>query len=106
MQRVAAVAPDVLQLRRRDDERQQSLFVEDRADRVHSRAAVGTDRRQEAEPHAELVEEITAGRRQLGSLFLQITPRRHGAPWRSAQFPSSPRGGAERNSAMTARQRG
>ena len=89
VQRVAGVAPDVLQLGRRDDEREQSLFVEDGADRVHSRPAIRTNRGQEPEPNPELVEEIAPGRREFGSLLLQMPPGRHMARWCPAEFASS-----------------
>ena len=46
---IRKIASDVIELGRRDDEREQSLLVEDRADRMHPRAPIGTDRGQEPE---------------------------------------------------------
>ena len=56
VQRVAPVPAQVLPLGPGHDEQVQARVADDRADRVHPRAAVGPDRAQERQSDAELVE--------------------------------------------------
>src|SRR5690349_12382934 len=77
VQRVAPVPAQVGLLGPGDDEQVQSGRADHRADRVHPRAAVGTDGGQEAQADAELVEVLAPGLGQGGLLPLELVPRDH-----------------------------
>ena len=68
VQRIAAVAAQVAALRAGQDEHVQARGADDRADRVHPRAAVGADRGEKAEAEAVLVELPAAGLGERGLL--------------------------------------
>ncbi|HLN67648.1 MAG TPA: hypothetical protein VK280_10270 [Streptosporangiaceae bacterium] len=77
VQRVTPVPAEVLLLGSRADEQVQSGRADDRADRVHARAAVAPDGGQEAQPDAELVELPAARVRQGGLVPLELGPGDH-----------------------------
>ena len=77
VQRVTPVPAQVLLLGSRADEQVQSGRADDRADRVHARAAVAPDGGQEAQPDAELVELPAARVRQGGLVPLELGPGDH-----------------------------
>ena len=80
VQRVAAVAMEVTQLWRRDDEGVKPFLRDKRADRVQPRAAVGSHGAEEREADAEVVQELGALTGKIGLLILEVTPRDHAEP--------------------------
>ena len=77
MQCVTPVPAQVLLLGSGADEQVQSGRADDRADRMHTRAAVGPDGGQEGQSDAELVELPAARVRQGGLLTLELGPGDH-----------------------------
>jgi hypothetical protein len=77
VQRVTLVPAEILLLGSRLDEQVKSGRADDRADRVHARAAVGPDGGQEGQADAELVELPAARVRQGGLVPLEFGPGDH-----------------------------
>src|SRR5262249_57382341 len=78
VQSVAAVAQEVVDLRRLvSDEHVEATVRDDRTDRMDARTAVLPDRRQIAEPDAELVDEGPPGLRHLRLLGCELAPALH-----------------------------
>ena len=79
MQRVAAVAAQVAQLRPTDDEHVQAGRADDGADRVHPRPAVSADGGEKSQGDVERVELFPAGPCEVRSLLLELSPSDHAA---------------------------
>ena len=77
MERVRTTPLEVTLFRRRDDKGEQPIVGNQWAHWMHPGATIGTDRCEERETHAVLVQQRLPLRRHLRLLLLEVKPRHH-----------------------------
>ena len=77
MDRATTVPEQITLFRRRADEAVKAGTMQDRAERVDARSTVLSDGRQIPERHANVIQDLPAACRKLGTATFEFSPRCH-----------------------------